>query len=799
MQKITFIFISLLAFILSTGTQAQERYTLNGKIKDAANGEDLIGATLTIKELNNGVVSNEYGFYSITLPKGTYTVNVSYLGYATFEQSVDLNANQKLNIELSNESITLNEAVVTSEAANKNVSDAQVSVAQLDIKQIRKIPALLGEVDVVRSIQLLPGVSSVGEGSSGFNVRGGSIDQNLVLLDEAPVYNSSHLFGFFSVFNPDAVKDVKLIKGGIPAQYGGRLSSILDVRLKDGNNKKLAVNGGVGLIFSRLSIEAPIVKDKGSFIIAARRSYADVLAKPFLKGELKKSSFYFYDLTAKANYTLGKNDKIFLSGYFGRDVFGAGFGFDWGNGTASFRWNHVYNDKLFSNITAFYSKYDYKLGTKGTSTSGDGFVWRSSITNYSVKPDFTYYLNPMNTITFGAQAILYDFYPGLAVATSENVDTEISLPNKYALEAAVYLGDELKLTEDFTVQYGLRYSFFNYMGKGTAYTYGDATPGIKKPLLSEQQYSQWDIIKQYSNPEPRLSVKYGLNSASSIKASYNRTAQYIHLLSNTAASIPLDVWTPSTNNIKPQLADQYVLGYFRNFGSNNTFETSIEGYYKNLKNQVEYIDNADLILNPYLEGQLLNAKGRAYGLELYLKKNKGKLTGWVSYTLSRTERQTAGVNKGNWYPSRFDRTHNLNVVVSYDISERWSLATNFAFGSGTPISLAPNKIDYQGFSVSQNPDGSRNNYRIPAYYRFDLSATCYKKKKQGMKYDWNLVFSLYNVTGRRNAFAIYNTASDPDHTITAAGKPVQISNTPQTLKLSIFGSVIPGITYNFKF
>ena len=712
-------------------SSAQVKYTLSGKIKDATNGEDLIGATLSIKEINNGIVSNEYGFYSITLPEGTYTVNVSYLGFANYDQIIELNDNRKLDINLEPASNELKEVVITSDAPDKNVREHQMSVVEVDIKQIRKIPALLGEVDVIRSIQLLPGVSTVGEGASGFNVRGGGIDQNLVLMDEAPVYNSSHLFGFFSVFNPDAVKDVKLIKGGIPAQYGGRLSSILDVRLKDGNNKKLAVNGGLGLIFSRLSIEAPIVKDKGSFILAIRRSYIDFLARPLLKGELKKSSFYFYDFTAKANYTFGKNDKLFLSGYFGRDVFGAGFGFDWGNGTASLRWNHVYNNKLFSNLTAFYSKYDYRLGTKGTSTNGDGFVWKSSITTSSFKPDFTYYANPKNTITFGAQVMHYIFFPGKAVATTQGVDIEISLPNKYALESAFYLGNEHKITDKFSMQYGLRYSLFHYVGKGTSYTFNDTVPGLKKDVQSEQSYGNGKVIAKYNNPEPRLSLKYDLTNSSSVKASYNRTVQYIHLLSNTAASVPLDVWTPSTNNIQPQKADQYVLGYFKNFGKNNDFETSVEGYYKTMHNQVEYINNADLLLNKYLEGDLLNAKGRAYGLEFFVKKNKGKFTGWVSYTLARTERQTPAINKNEWYPSRFDRTHNLNVIASYDLTERWSVSANFIFGSGTPLSLPPNKFEYQGFKVPHNPEDFRNNYRITPYHRLDLSATLKKRKKEG--------------------------------------------------------------------
>ena len=762
------------------------RYTISGYLKDAKNGEVLIGATILVKELNTGTTANVYGFYSISIPKGKYSLVYNYVGYQSVTKTIDLKENVKLDIEISETIKELSEVVISSEREDVNVKSIEMSVNKLDIKTIEKIPALLGEVDVIRSIQLLPGVTTVGEGASGFNVRGGGVDQNLVLLDEAPVYNSSHLFGFFSVFNPDAVKDVKLVKGGIPAQYGGRISSILDVRMKDGNNKKLAVNGGVGVIFSRLSIEAPIVKDKGSFIVAGRRSYIDVLAKPFLKGDLKDAKFNFYDLTAKANYSVGSKDKVFLSAYFGRDVFGApGFIFNWGNATTTFRWNHVFGDKLFLNTSLIYSNYDYELGfgEKGK----DAFNWKSKIINYSVKPEFTYFLNPKNTVKFGGQSTYYDFVPGKATFSSTNESNDLSLKDKYALESGVYIANEQKAGARFVLEYGLRYSLYQFMGKGLAYTYKDTTPGIRKALLSTKNYDDWKTIKQYGNLEPRLSVKYDLTETSSMKVSYNRTTQYLHLISNTTASTPLDVWTPSTNNIKPQIADQVALGYFKNFGKDNMYESSVETYYKYMRNQVDYIDNANLLLNEYLEADLLNGTGRAYGAEFYLRKTKGKLNGWISYTLARTERKVDGINQGNWYPNRFDKLHNLNVVPSYDLTKRLRFSANFVFATGTPATFPTSRIEIQGFIVPQNSEEKRNNYRIPVYHRLDLSVTLKAKIKAGRKWDYDWVFSVYNVYNRRNPFSIFFQANKDDPQVTEA------------IRYSIIGSFVPAVSFNFNF
>lgn len=792
MQKLTGLVALLLACTLAWPTMAQDKVTVSGYITDAASGENLIGVTVLVRELKTGTTTNVYGFYSISLEPGDYTLVYSYVGFDEVVKSVSLTSNQKIAVELAETSTELEEIVVTAEAPDDNVTNIRGSVQELDIKTIEKMPALFGEVDLVRSIQLLPGVSTVGEGATGFNVRGGEIDQNLILLDEAPVFNSSHLFGFFSVFNPDAVKDVELVKGGIPAQYGGRLSSILDVRMKEGNKKKFSANGGIGAIFSRLTLEAPIVKDKASFIIAGRRSYIDILASPFLGEDLQGSAFNFYDLTLKTNWDVNENNRLFLSGYFGRDNFDASdiFSSNWGNATTTLRWNHLFNDRLFSNLTTYYSNYDYQLGFGDT--DDDTFDWNSQIRTYSIKPELSYYANPNNLITFGGQSILYDFEPGNAVGVSVGDATDISLPNKYALESAIYIGNEQTINDRLSLLYGLRWSHFNYMGEGTAYTFAEAEiPATRREVISSEEFDQWESIQTYNNLEPRFALRYQLNPTSSIKASYNRMAQYIHLVSNTVASTPLDVWTPSTNNVEPQIADQYTLGYFRNF-SNNNWEFSVEAYYKDYDNLLEYIDGSDLLLNEFLEGDLLSAEGRAYGLEFYLEKKRGLFTGWISYTLARTERLADGINNNEWYASRFDRTHTINMVGFYDLTDRWSLSANFVLNSGTPATFPTDRVEWQGYVFPYNADGSRNNVRLPMYHRLDLSATLQGKKRDGKRKEDYWVFSIYNIYGRRNPYSIY---FQPGTDRVPAGQPV---NT-EAVQLSIIGSFIPSVSYNFKF
>lgn len=788
-RKAQMVFLLSGFIFLHTNLIAQKKFTIRGHVKSIESGEQKAGASIQVNELGIETVTNAYGFYSITVIGGNYTIAASYVGCQTLAKNIELKNDTTLDFELTEASGQLKEVIVKANRSGDNVKKIAMSVNVLDIRAIQKMPAFLGEPDIIKSIQLLPGVSTVGEGASGFNVRGGGIDQNLVLLDEAPVYNSSHLFGFFSVFNPDAVKDIKLLKAGIPAQYGGRLSSILDVRMKEGNEKKFVTTGGVGLLFSRLSVEGPVIKNKASFIVAARRSYIDVLSKPFLKNDLKKSQAYFYDLTAKVNYKINENNRIFLSGYFGRDVFSSAavnFGFDWGNATATLRWNHIFNKKLFFNLTNFYSNYDYTLltGKQGI----DGFKWKSSIVNRSIKPEFVYYPNPNNTIKFGAQSIYYDFVPGKASISFVGTTRDIQLPDKYALESAVYAENEQRIGTALSLQYGLRYSTYQYLGAGTIYQYTDGVAGERKLLSGTKTYKSRDKIQEYNNLEPRLAVKYELNENSSIKASYNRMAQYIHLISNTTASVPLDVWAPSTNNIKPQLADQFAAGYFKNFGKGDkTLETSVEVYYKKFKNQIDYIDGANLILNEFLEADLLNGKGRAYGVELQAKKNYGNLTGWVSYTIAKTERQVTGINKGLWYPSRFDKLHNLSVTAAYKATERWELSSNFIFNSGTPGTFPTNRVEIQGWIIPHNSEERRNNYRIPAYHRLDVSATLRKKQKAGRRFESYWVFSLYNVYGRKNPFSVFFQPNK------------DLPQNTEAIKYSIVGSIIPGISYNFKF
>jgi hypothetical protein len=775
---------------------AQEKFTLSGQLKNAGNGEDMVGATVYVVELNSGTAANVYGFYSLTLKAGTYTIRFQSIGFETIEKTVVLDKNTTLNLELREDAELLKEVVVESEKKNVNVSGMQMSVQKMDMKTIQKMPAFMGEADVVKSIQQLPGVTTVGEGASGFNVRGGSVGQNLVLLDEAPVYNSSHLLGFFSVFNPDAVKDVTLIKGGIPARYGGRIASILDVRMKEGNSKELAVQGGIGSVFSRLAIEGPIVKDKSSFIIAGRRSYADILARPFVETLQEGGALNFYDLTVKTNYVLNQNNRLFLSAYLGRDnfKFDERQGFNWGNQTATLRWNHLFSEKLFSNFTLLYSNYDYELAFGDDDL--DKFEWNSQIKTFDLKPEFTYFLNPSNKITFGGEALLYEFEPANAVGVSNGERSEISLDKKRAMEASLYVGNEQELTTRLSVQYGIRYSSYALMGAPTTYYfYDDAPAGERRSVSDTKVADDFESIQTYDNFEPRLSVKYQLNERNSIKSSYNRTVQYIHLVSNTTASNPLDVWTPSTNNIEPQSGEQYAVGWFKNFGSSQQFESATEVYYRSTQDQIDYIDGADLLINEYIEGDLLSGKGRAYGFELYIKKNSGKLNGWISYTLARTELKVDGINNGDWYPTRYDQLHGLNLTAIYELNARWALSANFTYKSGTPTTFPNGRYNVQGYTIPYIEDNQRHNYRIPSFHRLDLSATLYgKKERKGEKRKnedfW--VFSIYNVYNRRNPFSIYFAQQEERVTNGALTETL-------AKQVSIIGSIVPAVSYNFKF
>jgi len=774
---------------------SQQKFTINGYVRDATNGETLIGATVYIGSIEIGVITNEYGFYAITVPPGAYTLQVSYVGYESKSVSVQVSGSTKVDVELMPSSEQLEEIVISGEREQANAQNLEMSTNKLDIKTITKLPAFLGEADVLKSLLQLPGVSTVGEGASGFNVRGGSTGQNLVLLDEAPVYNTSHLFGFFSVFNPDAVKDTKLYKGAIPSRYGGRLASLLDVRMKEGNSKKPEVTGGIGTVFSRLAVEAPIVKDKASFIVAARRSYIDVLAKPFTDVFDNGAALNFYDLTAKTNYNINRRNRVYLSGYFGRDrfLFAENQGFSWGNSTASFRWNHLFNDRLFANFTTLFSRYDYRLQFGNDNLNL--FKWNSSISNFIFKPDFTWFINANNEASFGGELIYYTFEPANAVGITNGDAVDISLDKKYNMEASLFAGNSQKISPTLSVDYGLRYSLFNYFGPGKSFVFNDTIPGRRRTVQEVTNYDRGEVIQAYGNLQPRLSFKWQVSPLSSIKGSYNRMVQYLHLISNTTASNPLDVWAPSTNNIKPELADQFTLGWFTDLNENKSWEFSVEGYYRKSQNQVDYIDGADLLINEFLEGDLLTGIGRAYGSEFYLQKKSGRLTGWVSYTLGRTELKVVGINNSNWYPTRFDQTHNLKISGFYELGGRWSFSSSFVYTSGTPVTFPTSRFVVQNILIPYNITDSRNNVRLPAYHRLDISfrldGKSVKRGKDRKNHDY-WVFSIYNVYGRKNPFSVYFSQKDER-------TPSGLVPDAQATQLAIVGTLVPSISYNFKF
>jgi len=690
-------------------------------------------------------------------------------------------------------STKLKEVVITSsESESVSLKKPQMSVLKLNAGTIKQVPVVLGEVDILKTIIMLPGVTNNGEGSSGFNVRGGAVDQNLVLLDEAIIYNTSHLFGFFSVFNADAIKDIKLYKGGIPARFGGRVSSVLDVRQKDGNSKQFKMSGGVGLISSRLSLEAPLFNEKGSFIVAGRASYANL----FLDITNKDYGVGFYDLNLKGNYSLNDNNKLFLSGYFGRDNmdFDETFSNNYGNLSGNLRWNHMFSDKLFSNLSLIYSEYDYEFGLKLFE-----FNWKSSITNYNVKYDFMYYASNSIKLNFGANIIGYDFNPGIISPTSDTSSINyFELDQKRAFEAGFYVSAEQKISERFSVEYGLRYSLFNRLGGQAIALYENDQPvvyneqlGIYETgtIIGETDYSKSDKIASFDNFEPRLAMAFELNEISSLKAGFSRTAQYIHLLSNTTNVTPLDVWTPSGSYIKPQLSNQYSIGYYKNF-KDKMFSLEIESYYKTVDNRIDYIDGADLIGNNYIEGEILNGESRAYGLEFLLRKTVGKLTGWFAYTLSKTEQRTLGgnaggpgINNGEWYNSAYDRTHDFSITAAYNLNEKWTFGANFVFQTGRPVTYPTGQYMYEGLSVASYTD--RNAERLPSYNRLDLSATYVPNNKPNNRWKGEWVFGVYNAYNRMNAASI----SFGQNSETGAN---------EATRTAIFG-IVPSITYNFKF
>ena len=780
MYKILLFFTALL--LIANSAQSQNKFTYSGYVRDTLSDESIGGAVISVEGTSISVSTNVYGFFSLSLNKGEYNIQVISGGYNNSNFRLKLDTNIESNIYLINKSSNIRAVEITA-LKNRNVKRIDISTLNMNSQTIKKIPAFLGEADVIKAVQLLPGVSTVGEGATGFNVRGGGIDQNLILMDEAPVFNSAHLFGFFSIFNPDAVKDVQLVKGGIPSKYGGRLSSTLDVRMKEGNKKRVEANGGIGTIFSRLTLEGPLKKNKASFVVSGRRSYIDVLAKPFLKNTLSGSQFYFYDFTAKVNYSKGR-DHFFVSSYFGDDAFSApnSFGVKWGNTTLTGRWNHVFNKKLFSNFTYYYSRYRYNIEFRNRNLV---FNWQSYIINNSAKVDFNYYVTPKHQLSFGSQSTFYTFKPGRAVATNNGNRSDFSLPDKFGLENAIYIGDEYNPSGKFSFRAGFRLSQWLYLGKGTAYYYKNApNAGERRMIDYTRTFKTNEVIANYINPEPRFGFKYMLKGAQSIKGGYNRMVQNLHLISNTAASVPFDVWQPTTNNILPEKADQFTLGYFRDLGKNADYETSFEVYYKSLQNQVDYVDGANLLLNEYLEADLLNGIGRAYGAEFYIRKTTGNLTGWISYTLSRSERQVNGINNNNCFPVRFDRLHNLYVVMTYKFNEKWEASANFVFSSGTPTTFYSNQYNVQGYIIPDISSNARNNVRNPNYHRLDLSAIYHIKKHKRWESEW--VFSVYNAYNRRNPFSIYFATNYQAQNINAA------------IRYSVIGSFVPAISYNFK-
>lgn len=772
------LFLNLVVFsLLGTSSYGQTTYTINGSVQDSVSGEELIGATIYVDQIEGGTVTNVYGFYSLSLPPTRYDMTISYVGYEQKKISVDLDQDLRLDLALTSNSSTLKEFEVTAEKRNQNVTQVQMSSEHLTIEQIKGIPSFMGEVDIIKAIQLLPGVQTVGEGSTGMYVRGGGADQNLVLLDESPVYNASHLLGIFSVFNPDVIKDVQLYKGGIPAQYGGRLASVLDIRMRDGHAKKFHGSGGIGTVSSRLTLEGPIVKDKSSFLISGRRTYADLFLKFSSDPDMRSNQLYFYDLNAKLNYRLGQNDRIFLSGYFGRDVLDdSGFKISWGNTTGTARWNHIFGKKLFSNVSLIYSDFDYFLGED---EGNQAFSWKSNIRNASAKFDLNLFANPNNTIRFGYQLIHHTFAPGdIRSESDESIVFGLTLEKKYALEHGLYLSNEQKISPRISAEYGIRWSGFQNVGKATEHLY-DEMHEVTDTVL----HASGEFYNFFHGLEPRIGVRYGLSPASSIKASYNRTRQYVQLASNGTSTSPFDIWFPASPRVTPQISDQIALGYFHNF-KEDLIETSAEIYYKEMQNTIDFKDHAQLLFNEFLEGELRFGSATAYGLELSIKKNRGRFTGFINYTLSKVEKDIDEINEGDPYLAHYDQTHNLAIVASYELNDRWKIAANWIYQSGRAVTLPTGRFEYGGTVVPVYSD--RNDARMPSYHRLDFSATLQGKKNADRKWQGEWVFSIYNAYARKNAFSINFRQEENDPTTTYAEK-------------TYLFTIIPSITYNFSF
>ena len=783
--------LAALSLVLLPLFVCAQSHTISGTIRDDATGELLIGVSVVVEELRQGTVSNSYGYYALNIPDGSYTLRFSYIGYKEVSRKLQLTEDLQEHIRLAETNVLIQEVVVSESALDDPVKNTEMGVNKLKPKEIKKIPQLMGEVDVIRTLTLLPGVSTVGEGASGFNVRGGNVDQNLILGDEAPVFNSSHLLGFFSIFNADAVKDMKLYKGGVPANYGGRLSSVLDIRQKEGNSKRFGATGGLGVLSSRILLEGPIVKDELSWLIAGRRSYADLFLKASSDPAINRNILYFYDLNAKMNWRIDSKNTVFLSSYFGRDVFGIqnAFNFAWGNGTVTLRWNSILKEDLFANFTLVYSDYTYDLGTPADQEFT--FNWNSRIQNYVTKAAFNWYKSPGFTVDFGLTNTWYTFDPAIISGSISS-----RLDRLYATEPAAYLRFRNELGNRISIDYGLRYSAFAQMGDGTVYDYRPGMSREDSTVVGQQDYPKGEVIESFFDAqglEPRLALTYLLNDKQSLKISYNRMRQYIHLISNTTATTPIDIWRPSGRHIDPATADQFSLGYFAEWQLwGERFDFSVESYFKSMNQIVDYKDGADLIFNERIETELLSGKGRAYGLELLLRKNSGKWTGWISYTLSRTERLVDGafkgeqINQGAWYPANYDKTHDVSLVATYKISEKWDVGGVWVFQSGRPVTYPSARAEYET-GIIYPVYNNRNGARTPSYHRLDVSANYVPRPKKQGKWESSWAFGIYNVYGRRNPYSVFFRQDEFNPQVTEA------------IRLSIFGGMIPSVTYNFKF
>lgn len=779
----TILLAALLVPIISFG---QQKSTVSGYIKDKSNGEELIGVTVYVNELQTGTVTNVYGFYSLTLSPGTYHLQFSYIGFTTQVKEITLTSNIELNMNLAPEVMEMEEIVVTAERDDANVTSLQMSKREINIDQVRKLPAVMGEVDIIKNVQMQPGVISAGEGTSSYFVRGGSADQNLILIDEAPIYDPSHLFGLFSVFNADVIKESELYRGGIPSRFGGRLSSILEVRTKDGNNQHVAGSGGIGSLASRLMVEGPLRKDKSSFIVSGRRSYADL----FLKAAGKTNTVSFYDINTKLNWKPDNKNRYYLAFYAGRDEFNLdqNLGFGWGNATGTFRWNHLFSDRLFSNTTLIASNFDYKLDFDDPL---QGFIWKSRVQQFSINNDLTYFITPENELSFGYQISYRRFQPGVISPNSENSIYEtVRMDKQFALDHAIYIDNQQKLSNKVNISYGARLSIFQNIGKADIAVYADPTDNVTITRTDTLHYGSFENIKTYINVEPRFSLRYAVNDRSSIKASYNRMVQNTHLITNGTIPVPFNTWNPSGYYLKPQIADQIALGYFRNLNDRN-IELSAEAFYKELQDVTEFADNANVFFNKDLAVEFRQGQSTAYGIEFLAEKTEGKFTGFASYTLSKVTRTIPGVNQGRAYLANYDRRHVFNAAATYEFSSKWTFGATFTYSSGRPITIPSGRYEFEDYNVDMITE--RNAYKLAPIHRLDLSATLTPQKNRDRKWHGQWVFSLYNVYNRQNPFTLYTrTMQDEDGNIVGDGSQKEA-------RMVYLFPVIPSVTYNFKF